>query len=256
MPKTVLDKAYKLFQSCLPKKKERSPVGRPRIRDKEIFWGVLWVLKTGSPWQEMPAKYPSGTTCYRRFCEWVTIGAIQRFLKKSAMKNKKQLDLEETYIDATFVPAKRGGRGVGKTKCGKGTKIMAMVDTNGVPISLHVESASPAEITLLEKTVDNRHVPKKPARIIGDKAYDSDAHREKMRDMGIELIAPNRAGRTKKTQDGRTLRRYVRRWKIEQFFARLKNFRRILVRWESNLSLYLAFVQLAAATISCTILGF
>jgi len=89
-----------------------------------------------------------------------------------------------------------------------------------------------------------------PERLIGDKAYDSDPLDERLKDQGIQMIAPHRANRKKsKTQDGRALRRYRKRWKIERLFAWLQNFRRILVRHDRFLDNYLGFVQLGCMII-------
>ena len=86
--------------------------------------------------------------------------------------------------------------------------------------------------------------------MIGDKAYDSDPLDEQLAAQGIEMIAPHRRGRTKpKTQDGRGLRRYCRRWKVERLFAWLHNFRRILTRHEYHAENYLGFVHLGCIKI-------
>jgi transposase len=85
-----------------------------------------------------------------------------------------------------------------------------------------------------------------PARLIGDKAYDSDPLDQKLADeYGIEMIAPNRRGRRRRTQDGRKLRRYRRRWKVERLFAWMHNFRRLVTRWEYHIENFLGFVHLA-----------
>ena len=101
---------------------------------------------------------------------------------------------------------------MGKTKRGKGSKIMAITDAGGVVLSVRIESASPHEVTLVERTLSDRFVEEMPERLIGDKAYDSDELDERLADMGIEMIAPHKTNRVRqKTQDGRKLRRYKRR---------------------------------------------
>ena len=105
---------------------------------------------------------------------------------------------------------------------------------------------------LVGQTVEERFVADVPERLIGDKAYDSDPLDEQlMQAGGIEMIAPHRANRRadRKTQDGRTLRRYCRRWKIERLFAWLYNFRRLVVRWEYHAENYLGLLHLACAVI-------
>jgi transposase len=84
-----------------------------------------------------------------------------------------------------------------------------------------------------------------PERLIGDKAYDSDGLDTTLaEEYGIEMISPNRANRGK-TQDGRPLRRYKRRWKVERIFAWMQNYRRLVIRWEFHIENFLGFVQLA-----------
>ena len=123
----------------------------------------------------------------------------------------------------------KGGFKVGKTKRGKGVKIMAVGDAHGLPLAVHTEAASPAEVKLVEATLEKRLVQEKPLRLIADKAYDSDPLRERLLDQDMLLIAPHRQGRTKPAfNDGRWLSRYRKRWKIERLFAWLHNFRRLV----------------------------
>jgi transposase len=146
--------------------------------------------------------------------------------------------------------SEKGGFGVGKTKRGKGTKLMAVADGSGLPIALHTTSASPHEVTLVSDTLKERFVDALPERLIGDRAYDSDPLDQMLAAQGIELIAPHKQNRRKPpTQDGRVLRRYCRRWHIERLFAWMHNFRRIVVRYEYHVDNFLAFAHLACTLI-------
>lgn len=105
---------------------------------------------------------------------------------------------------------------------------------------------------MVEQTLDHRFTPEQPRRLIGDKAYDSGQLDQQLREeREIEMIAPHitRRNRQRVTQDGRPLRRYLRRWKVERLFAWLHNFRRIVTRWEYYPENYYGFVQLACAII-------
>lgn len=146
---------------------------------------------------------------------------------------------------------KKRGSGVGKTKRGKGSKIMAIADASGFPIAISTNSASPHEVTLVEQTLEALFIDELPDKLIGDKAYDSDPLDEKMHaDFGVEMIAPHRSNRKKpKTQDGRKLRRYRRRWKIERLFAWIQNFRRCIIRHEYYQINFEAFLKLACIII-------
>ena len=151
------------------------------------------------------------------------------------------------------------GTCVGKTKRGKGTKWMVVVDGQGVPLGIHLDAASPAEVKLLEPTLAKIAVPRagrgrprqKPQRLIADKAYDSDPLRFRLKRRGIELIVPHKINRKKPpTQDGRPLRRYRKRWKVERTFSWFGNYRRLVVRWERSLTVYLAFFHLTCLLIT------
>jgi len=127
---------------------------------------------------------------------------------------------------------------------------MAIADGAGLPLAICTASASPNEVTLVDQTIDARFIDDVPGRMIGDKAYDSDPLDERLlRKYGIEMISPNREGRKRLTQDGRPLRRYKRRWKVERLFAWLTQFRRIVVRYESKIENYLGFLHLACTKI-------
>ena len=127
---------------------------------------------------------------------------------------------------------------------------MAVADVSGLPVAIHLESAAPHEVTLVEPTLEQRLVTQQPQHLIGDKAYDSDKLDEQLNRQGIEMIAPHKSNRKKTvTQDGRKLRRYHRRWKIERLWAWLQNFRRILVRQDYLAENYLGFVHLGCIKI-------
>ena len=122
---------------------------------------------------------------------------------------------------------------------------MGMADASGTNIAVELAPASRHEVKLVVDALEARHVDALPERLIGDKAYDSDPLDAELAELGVEMIAPHRENRKRpKTQDGRKLRRAKRRWKIEQLFAHVQNFRRLVVRYEYYAQNFLAFVQL------------
>ena len=139
---------------------------------------------------------------------------------------------------------------MGPTKRGKGTKLMAVADRSGLPLAACAASASPHEVGLVAATLDSRFVEALPERLIGDRAYDADPLDAGLAALGIEMIAPHwRKRKRPKTQDGRPLRRYKRRWKVERLFAWLGNFRRLVVRYERHALNFLGFVHLGCILI-------
>jgi len=163
--------------------------------------------------------------------------------------------LERIVSGRQFRSSQKRGSQVGKTKRGKGTKWMVVVDGEGIPLGKQLYSASPHEARLAEETlasirVARRHRAGRPRqkalRVIADRAYDSDPLRERLAARGIELIAPHRWNRSKpRQQDGRALRRYRRRWKVERTLAWLGNFRRLVVRYDRSITIYEAFFHIA-----------
>jgi transposase len=127
---------------------------------------------------------------------------------------------------------------------------MVVADNASLPLAIHAASASPHEVTLVGETLLQSFIAAQPRRLIGDKAYDSDPLDAELAERGIELIAPHRANRKKAaTQDGRALRRYRRRWKVERLWAWLQNFRRVATRFDYHVENFLGFVHLGCIKI-------
>jgi len=130
---------------------------------------------------------------------------------------------------------------------------MALADGAGLPIAACIASGSEHDCSLVEQTLDQAFVEELPPKLIGDKAFDSRPLAERLeRERGIQLIAPRRGGlrpsRFRK-QDGRSLRRYRKRWKVERLFAWLKQFRRINIRWDHKAENFLGFVHLGCIVV-------
>jgi len=222
--------------------------GRKPVPTREVLEAVLWILNTGAQWHMLPQCYPNYKTVHRRFQQWCDREVLREILRElaNALRDEGEIDESECFIDATFASAKGGGEDIGKTRRGKGVKILAIVDRHGLPLSVSTHAANHHEVTLVQLSFDFYMIEAKPQNLVGDKAYDSDALDEKLRKVGVEMIAPHRNNRKLKTQDGRRLRRYARRWIVERYFAWLHWKRRLLVRWEYYPTNFLGFVQLAS----------
>jgi len=130
---------------------------------------------------------------------------------------------------------------------------MVLVDGSGLPLAVDVDSASPAEVNLIEPLIDESVTPYVPERLIYDRAADSDPLRQRLASRGIELICPHRRRRVKPpTQDGRPLRRFRRRWIIERTIAWLNRCRRLAKDWERLNCNALAFLRWASIRRNCS----
>lgn len=129
---------------------------------------------------------------------------------------------------------------------------MALADSAGLPLGVSIASGSRHDVSLVEQTLDEAFVEVLPQNLVGDKGFDSRPLAQNLdEERGVTLLAPKRGGRraSKRNQDGRKMRRYKRRWKVERLFAWLKQFRRIATRWEYKADNYLGFLHLGCIAI-------
>lgn len=127
---------------------------------------------------------------------------------------------------------------------------MLLVDGAGLPLSVDIDTASAAEVNLIEPLLNQAVTRYVPDRLIYDRAADSDPLRERLATRDIELICPHRKSRVRPaTQDGRPLRRYRKRWIIERTIGWLHAFRRLVTRYEFYSFLYHSFAKIACMMI-------
>jgi transposase len=98
--------------------------GRPWQDTRAVWHGVFWVLRTGAPWHDLPARYPPYQTCHRRFQQWQRSGLLTGLLQKLAedLRDRGKLDLSEAFIDASFRSAKKGALVSALQKAAKAAK--------------------------------------------------------------------------------------------------------------------------------------
>lgn len=107
----VTDEQWKKLEPLLPQYKPSPKGGRRRRDNREVFEGIAWVLRSGARWKDLPERYPSPTTCWRRLQDWEEQGVWLRLWRKflSELDEQSQLDWEETFADGSFASAKKGG---------------------------------------------------------------------------------------------------------------------------------------------------
>jgi len=222
--------------------------GRPEADRRRTLQGIFWILDNGAKWKDLPRRFGAKSTVHRWFKIWTEAGVFETILQEAGrcVDERDGYRVYECFIDGTFAKAKGGGDGIGCTKAGKGVKIMVLVDARGLPLSVETLPAHPHESRLVQHLFDFMLTDQLPERVIGDKAYDSDALDAELAKKGVELIAPHRRNRSpeKITQDGRALRRYKRRWTVERTIAWIQNFRRLCIRWERSTMLFQGFLHL------------
>ena len=144
----ITDEQWAIVQRQLPER--TSNRGRPRQDERAILNGILWVMRTGAPWGDLPDRYPPYQTCHRRFQEWVETGTFERILRSliADLKERGQLDLTECFIDGTFVIAKKGATGWARPSGAKVRKSWqwqtALVFLSPYPLSVLRHMRSPS----------------------------------------------------------------------------------------------------------------
>jgi transposase len=109
----LTDKQWKVLEPLIPDPPRREDGrGRPWRDPRDVLNAILWILRTGAPWKDLPERYPPYQTCHRRFQKWIEEGVLGSVLETLAqdLEERGQIDLSECYIDGTFVVAKKGGR--------------------------------------------------------------------------------------------------------------------------------------------------
>jgi len=109
---TLTDEQWAILEPLIPERpRDALGRGRPAVDPREVLNGILWVLKTGARWQDLPKEFPPYQTCHRRFQEWTADGVIEGILRALAedLQARGKIDVTTCFIDGTFASAKKGG---------------------------------------------------------------------------------------------------------------------------------------------------
>jgi transposase len=254
----VSDELWEAVEPYLPPPRRRR--GPPRVPDRAALSGIVYVLRRGVRWRDLPAHLGcgSGVTCWRRLRQWQEAG-VWEAVHHALLNWLGLLDAiqwERASLDSTSVRAKRGGEATGPnpTDRGKpGSKYHVVIDQQGVPLAVRLSAANVHDSQLLEPLVDaippiwrpvgERGRPRRrPAKLHGDKGYDYPVLRRALRRRGITPRIARRG-----IESSERLGRY--RWTVERTIAWLLCFRRLAVRYDRLAASVVAFLHLACALI-------
>jgi transposase len=121
----LTDEQWRLLEPLIPEPERRADGrGRPRRDARAVLDGILWVMRTGAPWKDLPPRYPPYQTCHRRFQEWVANDTFEVLLAELAkdLRDRGGIDISEGFIDGTFAGAKKGGFASGKPSAARGPR--------------------------------------------------------------------------------------------------------------------------------------
>ena len=205
---------------------------------------ILYILRTGIPWRDLPQRFGSWSTVYSRWRRWIAKGIWSRMLSVLALRAHGTTRFaDSTHIklhqDGAGPPGGQDSQGIGKTKGGLNTKLTVLVDSRGRAVSLSVHAGPRNDV----KAVESHLCLLRGRTLVADKGFDSDNLRSLVYEQNGDCCIPRRA----RCGGQRPFRRrlYRRRHRVENFFCRIKRHRRISTRYDKLASTFFAFVQLA-----------
>ena len=258
------DALWERVEPLLPPPKPRRfrYPGRKPLTNRQALTGILFVLKTGIRWNDLPREMGcgSGSRCRRRLQAWYRAGIWHRLhaVLLAELQGADKIDWSRAAVDSSFVRARGGGEKTGPSPVDrrkKGSKHHAVVDAHGIPLATTVSAANAPDVTQLQEVVDAipevRGKPgrprQRPEELLGDGAYDSDPHRKKMRPRGIKP----KFGRRQRAH-GSGLGKV--RWVVERFFSWVHRYGRLRIRTDKSAQMQDAFLKLATVLICLSFL--
>ena len=233
------------------------PRGRPRGSDRQLFFAIFYVLRTGIQWKALPRCLGAASTAHDRFRQWVRAGVFEQLWQLGLLELhlEGRLNWEFQALDGCQTKAPLGGEATGKnpTDRGKlGVKRHLLTEANGLPIAVAVTGANVADVTqvatvleampFLPPPPDEEH----PQGFCADKGYDAQHVRRSIAQRGYE---DHIKSRRQEAQLCHIPGYRARRWVVEGTHSWLNRYRRLLIRWEKKLANYRALLLLACANI-------
>ena len=241
MAKPLLpDELWALIQPLIPPHSPHLQGGRPFLDDRKVLTGIIFILKTGLPWEDLPQEMGCGCgmTCWNRLRDWQAAGVWDQIhqILLNHLRHADRIDFERFLVDTGHVRAVGGGEETGPSPVDRsklGSKHAILTDGQGVPLVIDTIPANTPDAHQAEPLVDAvppiagkpGHPRKHPDHVMGDRGLDDQEERPKLRDRGID---PELAKR--RTPHGSGLGVY--RWVVERTISWFHQFRRLRVRYD------------------------
>ncbi|WP_438382346.1 IS5 family transposase [Asaia sp. BMEF1] len=226
--------------------------GKPRVDDRRVLSGIIFVNRNGLRWRDAPREYGPHKTLYNRWKRWGDIGIFMRMMDglSAASAEPQTIMIDATYLKAhrtaSSLRLKKGnpGRLIGRTKGGMNTKLHAITDQNGRPLSSFMTAGQVSDYKGAAALLDS--LPMAQWKL-ADRGYDADWFRDALEEKGIKPCIPGRKSRGKPVKYDK--RKYKRRNRIEIMFGRLKDWRRVATRYDRCPTVFFSAICLAATVI-------
>jgi len=227
----------------------------PQQSDRMFIEAVLYLARTGIPWRDLPPCLGNWSAVYHRFRRWEKSGIWQHLwehLQADEFSGAKQVFIDSTTVRAHQHAAgalkKKGGQqaqALGRSCGGFTSKIhIGCIDEN-TPVSIVISAGQRHDTSVFELVFEGIPQPHSLSDAIMDRGYDSDQIRQRLADENINAVIPPKKNRTQVIPYDKYL--YSLREKVERFFNKIKQFRRIATRYEKLAETFLAFIHITAS---------
>jgi transposase len=247
------DHLWEYVKDLIPPHPAHPKGGHPFLDDRRTFTGILFVLKTGIPWEYLPQEMGcgSGMTCWRRLRDWQRLGVWHKMHHRllGSLRGMKRLDFfcfiaDSSHVRAVGAKAQTGPSPVDRRK--PGSKIHLLVDGEGVPLTFRLTAGNRNDVEETLHLVDQvppiagdvGHPRHRPNCFLADRGYDDEGDRQELRRRHIVPIIPKR-------RSGHGSGIGIFRWFVERTISWLKQFRRLRIRYEREPAMFKAFITLA-----------
>ena len=247
---------------------QRPRTGRPARDHRTVLSGIVWVLRTGAPWRDLPDRFGPWSTAWSRFRRWAAAGVWEQLLAalQRAADRAGHLDWATHYVDGTVVRAHQHAAGaaggqeheaLGRSRGGFSTKVHVRAEGGGKLLAFVLSGGERHESRYVEALLARGHVRRagrgrprfRPGCVVGDKGYSYSTVRRALARRGIRAVIPRR--RDQRPDDGRHApfdrEIYRGRNRVERLISRLKQHRRLATRYEKRADHYAAMLTVAAA---------
>ena len=258
----LTDMQWNTLQPLLPPQKPKT--GRPAADHRRILNGILWFLRTGVPWRDVPERYGPWSTIASRFYRWRKAGLWARLFAavQQQADHAGQLDWDTHYVDGTIVRAHQHAAGaptgdadaeaLGRSQGGFSTKVHVRVEGHGQLMTLVLTPGHRHEAPVFPQLMAQGAVQRagrgrprrRPHRVVGDKGYSSGTIRRYCRQHGIRTTIPRKRNECRTGPFDRAI--YRTRERVERMINQMKQNRRIATRYEKNAVNYHALWLIAA----------
>lgn len=263
----LTDSEWNVIRRFLPPERTGKP-GHPWNPHRPVINGIVFALRTGISWPDLPSEFGKYKTVYNRFRRWVKSGLWLKIMESliDRLLKEGEIDFELWCVDGTVIRAHRVAAGalkrgltseenaekqaLGRSRGGYSTKLHLLTDGRGIPLGVTATAGQKHEAPEFDNLlgaclVNTFRKAKRPAALAADKGYSSAAIRDRIRRLNINDVIPTRSNQTPREDFDNSL--YRQRNIIERLIGWLKENRRIATRFDKTIDSYLAMIHIAIA---------